>query len=72
MRPKQRQATGSRDLFRARLDQIINVKHEPVQLAGKLDWAWIDGPTAFTHSPGPAKFQMEALPVNNRHRHAAS
>jgi hypothetical protein len=43
MRPKQRQTTGSSDLFRARLDQIINMKHELVQLAGKLDWAWIDG-----------------------------
>ena len=43
MRPKQRQTTGSRDLFRARLDQIIDVKHELVQLAGKLAWAWIDG-----------------------------
>jgi hypothetical protein len=42
MRPKRRQTTGSSDLFRARLDQIINMKHELVQLAGKLDWAWID------------------------------
>jgi IS5 family transposase len=29
-------------LFRARLDQIINMKHELVQLAGKIDWDWID------------------------------
>jgi hypothetical protein len=43
MRPKQRQTTGSSDLSRARLDQIINMKHELVQLAGKLDWAWIGG-----------------------------
>ena len=27
---------------RARLDQIINMKHELVQLAGKIDWGWID------------------------------
>jgi hypothetical protein len=39
MRPKQHQTTGSTDLFRARLDQIINMKHELVQLAGKLDSA---------------------------------
>ena len=37
MRPKQHQTTGSADLFRARLDQIINMKHELVQLADKLD-----------------------------------
>jgi len=34
MRPKQHTTTGSGDLFRARLDQIINLKHELVQLAG--------------------------------------
>ena len=26
----------------ARLDQIIDLKHELVQLAGKIDWSWID------------------------------
>ena len=42
MRPKQDETTGSGDLFRARLDQIINMKHELVQLCEKIDWAWID------------------------------
>jgi IS5 family transposase len=42
MRPKKPKATGEGDLFRARLDQIINMKHELVQLAGKIDWNWID------------------------------
>jgi hypothetical protein len=28
MRPKKPEATGEADLFRARLDQIINMKHE--------------------------------------------
>jgi len=42
MRPKQHEMTGSSDLFRARLDQIINLKHELVQLAAKIDWQWID------------------------------
>jgi IS5 family transposase len=50
MRPKQHATTGSGDLFRARLDQIINMKHELVQLAGKLDWAWIDGEIAPLYS----------------------
>jgi hypothetical protein len=39
MRPKEHKTTGSGDLFRARLDQIINMKHELVQLAGRIDWA---------------------------------
>jgi IS5 family transposase len=42
MRPKKATTTGEGDLFRARLDQIINMKHELVQLAGKIDWDWID------------------------------
>jgi IS5 family transposase len=42
MRPKKHETTGSNDLFRARLDQIINLKHELVQLAGKIDWGFID------------------------------
>ncbi|NQW53758.1 MAG: hypothetical protein HQ465_21230 [Rhodospirillales bacterium] len=37
MRPKKHEATREGDLFRARLDQIINTKRELVQLAGKID-----------------------------------
>jgi transposase, IS5 family len=50
MRPKRHETTGSGDLFRARLDQIINMKHELVQLAGKIDWAWIDSEIAPLYS----------------------
>lgn len=42
MRPPKAKTTGEGDLFRARLEQIINMKHELVQLAGKIDWDWID------------------------------
>ncbi len=42
--------TTQGDLFRARLDQIINTKHELVQLAGKIDWAWIDAEIAPLYS----------------------
>lgn len=50
MRPKKHETTGSGDLFRARLEQIINMKHELVQLAGKIDWEWIDGEIAPLYS----------------------
>jgi transposase, IS5 family len=50
MRPKKHETTGSADLFRARLDQIINMKHELVQLAGKIDWEWIDSEIAPLYS----------------------
>jgi IS5 family transposase len=50
MRPKKRQTTEMNDLFRARLDQIINVKHELVQLAGKIDWERLDNEIAPLYS----------------------
>ena len=42
MRPKQPQKARHEDLFRARLDQSINMKHALVALADKIDWAWLD------------------------------
>jgi len=50
MRPKKHETTGEGDLFRARLDQIINLKHELAQLAEKVDWGWIDGEIAPLYS----------------------
>jgi IS5 family transposase len=50
MRPKKPETTTSGDLFRARLDQIINLKHELAQLAGQIDWGWIDGEIAPLYS----------------------
>jgi len=42
MRPKKPKTTRESDLFRAKLDQIINLKYELVQLGAKIDWDWID------------------------------
>jgi transposase, IS5 family len=50
MRPKKQRTTGSSDLFRARLDQIIDMKHELVRLGGQIDWNWIDGEVAPLYS----------------------
>src|ERR1700744_4788095 len=50
MRPKKHKTTGSNDLFRARLAQIINLKQELVLLAGKIDWNWIDDEIAPLYS----------------------
>jgi IS5 family transposase len=50
MRPRKPKTTGEGDLFRARLDQIINLKHELVQLGGRIDWDWIDGEIAPLYS----------------------
>ena len=42
MRPEKPRTTRSSDLFLARLDQIINLRHELAQLAGQIDWDSID------------------------------
>lgn len=46
MRPKKIVPTNELDLYRSHLKQMINLRHELVQLAGKLDWDWIDGEIA--------------------------
>lgn len=46
MRPSKKKTESSGDLFRSRLDQIINMKHELVRLADELDWDWLDAELA--------------------------
>ena len=41
MRPEERQESGAQDLFRARLDQIIDLNHAPVRLALAIDWRFL-------------------------------
>ena len=42
MRPKQLDPEPTGDLFRARLDQIIDMKHALVRLGERIAWAWLD------------------------------
>jgi IS5 family transposase len=57
MRPKQQRKARHDDLFRARLDQIINMKHALVALADKIDWSWLDAQLAeyFSDQGRPAE-----------------
>jgi transposase, IS5 family len=41
-KPVERRETGEGDLFRSRLDQIIDLKHELVQLAQTIDWSFLE------------------------------
>jgi hypothetical protein len=38
MRPRERREGGEQDLFRSRLDQIIDMEHALVKLARAIDW----------------------------------
>ena len=42
MRPRERQETGQTDLFRARLDQILDPTHALVRLARTIDWRFLE------------------------------
>ncbi len=42
MKPRERRETGAMDLFRSRLDQIINMSHELVRLAKTVSWEAIE------------------------------
>ncbi len=41
MKPKEPQHTGQHDMFRSRLDQIIDMGHEKVILANAIDWQYL-------------------------------
>ena len=41
MKPREPVDDGQQDLFRARLDQIIDMKHPKVVLAQSIDWDWL-------------------------------
>jgi hypothetical protein len=42
MRPRERRETGEQDLFRSRLDQIIDLKHALVKLSRTIDWHFLE------------------------------
>ena len=41
MKPREPADDGQQDLFRARLDQIIDMKHPKVVLVQAIDWDWL-------------------------------
>jgi transposase, IS5 family len=42
MRPRERRETGEQDLFRSRLDQIIDMDHALAKLARTVDWRFLE------------------------------
>ena len=54
MRPRE-QSRGQDDLFRARLDQIIDMRHELVRLGGLIDWPLIGRKLGEMYTDGPGQ-----------------
>ncbi|RAZ91841.1 IS5 family transposase [Mesorhizobium hawassense] len=59
-RPREKRETGEQDLFRSRLDQIINMKHDLVRLAQAIDWPVLEERFGAIYSDGPG---MPPLPT---------
>src|SRR5262245_26249895 len=54
MRPRERRETSEQDLFRSRLDQIIDMNHALVKLARTIDWRFLEAKfgAVYTDKPG--------------------
>ena len=53
MRPKERRESGEQDLFRSRLDQIIDLDHALVRLARVIDWRFLEEKFGAVYSDKP-------------------
>jgi transposase, IS5 family len=42
MRPKERRESGQNELFRGRLDQIVDMGHPLAKLGKTIDWRFLD------------------------------
>ena len=53
MRPKERRDGGQNDLFRARLDQIVDMGHPLARLAATIDWRFLEERFGAVYSDKP-------------------
>jgi IS5 family transposase len=60
MKPRERRDEGEQDLFRSRLDQVIDLSHELVKLAQAIDWRFLRARFGEAYSDGPG---MPPLPT---------
>jgi hypothetical protein len=55
MRPRERRESGKQDLFRSRLDQIIDMNHALVKLARAIDWRFLEERFGAVYSDTPGQ-----------------
>src|SRR5947199_10434135 len=55
MRPRERRETSEQDLFRSRLDQIIDMKHALVKLGRAIDWRFLEERFGALYSDKPGQ-----------------
>jgi IS5 family transposase len=55
MQPRERRESGEQDLFRSRLDQVINMNHALVKLARTVDWRFLEEKFSAIYKDGPGQ-----------------
>ncbi|MBT1517020.1 IS5 family transposase [Bradyrhizobium sp. SRL28] len=55
MRPRERRESGEQDLFRSRLDQVINMDHALVKLARTIDWGFLEQKFGAVYADGSGR-----------------
>src|ERR1700741_3234422 len=55
MRPRERRESGEQDLFRSRLDQIIDLEHALAKLARTIDWRFLEEKFGAVYQDGPGR-----------------
>jgi len=55
MRPRERRESGEQDLFRSRLDQVINMDHALVKLARTIDWTFLQEKFGVVYADGSGR-----------------
>ena len=63
MKPRERRDRGERDLFRSRLDQIIDMEHALVKLAEAIAWGFIEERCGEAYRDGPGMPPLQCLRV---------
>lgn len=55
MLPKERRDSGQNDLFKSRLDQIVEMNHALAKLARKIDWGFFEGRFGAVYADVPGR-----------------
>ena len=55
MKPREPQKSGQHDMFRSRLDQILDMSHEKVILADRIDWRFLSEKMGDVYADGPGQ-----------------
>jgi transposase, IS5 family len=55
MRPRERRDSGQNDLFKARLDQIVDMDHPLARLAATIDWRFLEERFGAVYSDKPGQ-----------------